>query len=178
MKRFGVAVIVAASLLVMAGCLISGTFVVIADVGDFCFTAANPLYDYHIDLTTESDWEDHKDKIDFIDAVGFDFWISSSASGDVTFSVYVEEHGAPIRTTITDVKNNATEVFGGFTIASGDDDRHVTYGESLGYIKNIDALRTVVKSGMFNYYGLAEGGSVDNACIDSAKVIVTVSAGN
>jgi hypothetical protein len=179
LKRFGIPAVIAASLLVMVGCLVSGTFVVIADIDSHCFTSADKFYHYHIDLTTESEWNDHKDKIDFIDAVGFDFYMTNDDSSDVTFSVWIEPHSAPIRTSVADVEANAKEVFTGLTLAAGAQDRHITYGESLGYIKNLTALKGVVKDGQFNYYGLAAGTYTDNqVCWDSAKAVITVSAGN
>ena len=177
LKRFGIPAVIAASLMVMLGCLISGTFVVITHIDPFCFSSTAQFYYYHVDLTTESEWNDHKDKIDFIDAVGFDFWITNHSSSDVTYSVYVDPHGAAVLSSPATVKTDATEVFGELVVA-GNSSKHVTYAESLGYVKNLATLKTVVKTGAFNYYGLAEGISADSACVDSAKAVITVSAGN
>ncbi|MEK7775585.1 MAG: hypothetical protein AAB305_06850 [Candidatus Zixiibacteriota bacterium] len=179
LKRFGIPAVIAASLLVMVGCLVSGTFVVIADLDDHCFTAAKHFYYYHVDLTAESEWNDHKDKIDFIDAVGFDFWITNSSSDSATFTVWLSGHTATIDTSsIQAIKDNATEVFGGLTVGAGDS-VHVTYGESLGFVKNLTALKNLVKDGKFNYFGLSEGTFADDeVCWDSAKAVITVSAGN
>jgi hypothetical protein len=176
LNRFGVTAVIAASLMVMIGCLVSGTFVVITDIDPFCFSSSDPFYHYHVDLTTESEWNDHKDKIDFIDAVGFDFWIENHSSSAVTFSVYVDPHSDAELTSAATVKTGATKVFGDLIVA-GNDSKHVTYGESLGLISNLTTLKAVVKEGKFRYYGLAEGIAADSACVDSAKAIITVSAG-
>lgn len=167
--------VIAASLMVMIGCLLSGTFVIIKDIDPFCFSSSNQFYHYHVDLTSEPDWEDHKDKIDFIDAVGFDFWITNHSSSSVTYSVYIDPHADAQIGSAAAVKTGATKVFGDLTVA-GNTSRHVTYGESLGLISNLTTLKSLVKEGQFRYYGLAEGIAADSACVDSAKAVITVSA--
>ncbi|MEE8576637.1 MAG: hypothetical protein V3T31_05225, partial [candidate division Zixibacteria bacterium] len=53
----------AAAILLVTGCLVSGTFVI---VEEFSFTGQTGFYFYEVDITSEPDWEDHKDDIDFI----------------------------------------------------------------------------------------------------------------
>ena len=68
--------LVLASVLLIAiafsGCkyIISGTFVIVENIE---FTAGSGFYFYQVDITDEEDWDEHKDDIDFIDAVGVEF---------------------------------------------------------------------------------------------------------
>jgi len=159
--------------LVFVGCkdlLVSGTFIF---VETFAYTADSDFYFYQVDITDDPDWDEHKDKIDFVDAVGFEFYITSSEEGDVTFNAYIDDHSGlgplPISTPIT-----ATKVIDGFVVAPGVS--LITYKQSLGLITGIDRLKELVKIGMLDYYGEVTGNSGGTFEIDSTKVIVTLSA--
>jgi len=164
---FGLSLI-AVMTLALAGCLIiSGTFVI---VYDFDLTAETGFYYYPVDITEEEDWEDNKDKIDFIDVVGFEFTIENDNSVDVTFNVYVDEFG----TGGGSVPATASIIIDGLTVPPGT--TKFTYAQSLAVLKNVDRLKALVKSGTFDYYGTATGNEGANFRISTSKVIVTVSA--
>jgi len=151
-----------------AGCLISGTFVI---VDDFTFTAKSGFYFYRVDLTQYSDWDDHKDQIDQIDAVGAEFYISSTEPDTVTFNVYVD---APTADS-TAVPSTAVKIIDQLEVPPGLN-QHITYVQSLGFITHIAELKTFVKAGKFNYYGTSSGNLGTAFKVDSGKVIVTFSA--
>jgi hypothetical protein len=165
--------------LVITGCLVSGTFVIVKDV-DFSFTADNGFYWYPVDLTTNSDWEDHKDDIDDIDAVGFEFKIRNTSGVDCEFNAwFVAEEGVADSTafplSFVPANLGATQVISGLTVAAGAT-RTVTYAQSLGYISNLAAFKAIVKSGRFDYYGTSTGGTGDDPFeVTDGKIIVTVS---
>ncbi|MCX6834232.1 MAG: hypothetical protein NTW07_03710 [candidate division Zixibacteria bacterium] len=163
--------------LVITGCLVSGTFVIVEDV-DFSFTADNGFYWYPVDLTTNSDWEDHKDDIDNIDALGFSFKIENTSGVSSTFTVqFAAATGVanPLDEP-TSIPDDVVTVITGLTVAAGAT-RTVTYAESLGMISNLAALKAIVKSGRFDYYGTSSGGSGDFPFeVTDGKIIVTVSA--
>ena len=136
-----------------SGCLVSGTFVIVHDFS-VIFTADGGFYWWPIDLTTDPDWEDHQDDIDDLDALGLVFTIENTSDVTSTFNVL-------------------------FAAASGEADPYgtVTYAESLGYLGDMAAIKTVVLTGRFDYYGTSTGGSGDDPfVITDGSIIVTISA--
>ena len=154
---------------VAMGCLVSGTFII---VDDFTFTAAGDFYFYQLDITGEPDWEDHKDDIDFIDAVGVEFYITSSELGDVIFNAYIDDFGGPSNQTV--LPSTATKIIDNLTISPGTE--KISYSQSLGFITGVERLKALTKKGQFNYYGEASSNTGGTFAIDSGKVIVTFSA--
>ncbi len=159
--------------LVFVGCkdiLISGTFVF---VETFDFTAQGGIYYESIDITTDSDWDEHKDKIDFVDAVGVEFFITSTEAGNVTFDAHIDDW-AVLVTWPTSIPGTATQIIDGLVVEPGS--THVTYKQSLGFLMGLDRLKELAKLGQFNYYGESTGNDGTTFIVDSAKIIVTVSA--
>ena len=164
---FGLSLI-AVMTLALAGCLIiSGTFVI---VYDFDLTAQTGFYYYQVDITEEEDWEDNKDKIDFIDVVGFEFTIENENPQAVEFNVYIDEFG----TGGGSVPGTASIIIESLTVPPGT--TKFTYAQSLAFLKNVDRLKALVKSGTFDYYGTSTSNDGDDFHITTSKVIVTVSA--
>lgn len=157
----------------LAGCIISGTFVI---VEDFEFTITSELYWDSVDLTDDPDWEDHKDDIENIDAVGFEMDINNMSGSAVTFTAYLGDYdespngGTP---TVSWVQNNATQVLAEITVPAGMST--ITYSESIGKILAVAYIKSLLLSGQFNFYGIASGGT-GTFEIDEGKVIVTVTA--
>lgn len=168
MKLLALAGLMAVAALV-TGCLVSGTFIL---VEDFSFTARTGYYHYSVDLTTEPDWQDHKDDIDAIDAVGFEFSIESSEAGSTTFNAWVTAAGTNF-TSVAEIEAGATQVITDFTINPGT--TTMTYAQSLGHISNLTTLKALVKTGKFEYYGTSTNPDYVFDVIDG-KVIVTLSA--
>ncbi|MBD3258574.1 hypothetical protein GF377_09090 [candidate division GN15 bacterium] len=165
--------------LLIAGCIVSGTFVVTIFIGENDFTAGTQLYFYAVDLTDEEDWEDHEEHIDNIDVIGFELWINNSGGSATTFEVWVRDIMSDTLTSYAEVTNTSAngtfQVLRDLTIQPGDN--HITYGQSLSKVINGDRLRTAVEDGIFQYYGYSSVGQPGAAyTIDSARVIVTVSA--
>jgi hypothetical protein len=159
--------------LLFTGCLlISATFVI---VEDFSFTAAGGFYHESFDLTSNSDWQDHKDNIDMIDAVGFEMTFINSNPEAVTFNAYIAPAGASY-TTKTQLDSLAYVVIHDLTVQP--DTTVMTYGQSLTHIQNFGRLKDLVKSGAFEYYGTSSssGSLVGQFKIDPGKVIITFSA--
>ncbi|MEW5795097.1 MAG: hypothetical protein AB1772_01930 [Candidatus Zixiibacteriota bacterium] len=165
--------------LVVAGCLVSGTFVIVEDV-EFDFTANTGFYWYPVDLRGNSDWEDHKDDIDDIDAVGFEFKIKNTSLETCELNAWfvaaegeANQAGPPPS---TPGAAGQTKVIDGLVVAAGAT-RTVTYAESLGHISNLPAFKAIVKSGRFDYYGTSCGNTGDSLfVVTDGKIIVTVSA--
>ncbi|MEZ5360220.1 MAG: hypothetical protein R3F48_15490 [Candidatus Zixiibacteriota bacterium] len=154
---------------IVAGCIVSGTFVIVAD---FDFTASGDFYFHRVDITDDATWQDHKDDIDFIDAVGAEFYITSTEGTDVTFNVYVDDYTTgpdPIT-----VPTSASKIITDFTVPNGT--TKITYKQSLSILTNLERLKTLAKKGMFDYYATTTGTVGSTFVIDSAKIIVTISA--
>jgi len=168
--------VVALSLL--AGCLLSGTFISVIVIVDEDFTTRTGFYFYDVDLTEEDVWNDHKDEIKDIDLVGFELWITNHESEERKFSVYLDDADEPVYDTLPDVLANTTIVLDDLTLTAGPDvQTHVTYGQSFKYLKNVPTLLELVKKGAFHYYGISDGGTSAGYTIDSAKVVITFTAG-
>jgi hypothetical protein len=168
MKILALAGLITVSALI-TGCLVSGTFII---VEDFDFTASGGFYHYTVDITDEADWEDHRDDIDMIDAVGAEFYITNTGAA-ATFSVYVDDFG-DVHATEGAVTANATVILDEVTVATGS--QKITYAQSLGIIQNVARLKALAKLGRFEYYGISSVSDTTIFHIDSAKVIVTFSA--
>lgn len=164
-----------AVVLLFAGCLISGTFVVTIFIpgDDFSTTDLTDGYHYLVDLSTDSDWEDHNDKIKNIDAIGVELWLTKTGAGNATFNVWMDDIGQPTYTTLEMVDSLAIPVLEDLVVASGAN--HITYAQSLGLIQNIADVKTLVEGGQFHFYGHSTAD--DDFHLDSARVVVTVSAG-
>lgn len=157
--------------LIFTGCLIvSGTFII---VKKFEFTAQDGFYFYQVDITQEPDWQEHKDKIDFVDVVGVEFYITSNESGDVTFNAYIDDYSGlgPIPTSIP---STATKIIDDLTVSPGV--TKISYAQSLSIITGVTRLKALAKIGKFDYYGTSTGNDGNTFIIDSATVIVTFSA--
>ncbi len=170
-NKLGLLGIISIALLIGGCILISGTFVI---VEPFSFTTQSGFYYYNVDITDESDWEDNKDNIDGIDLVGFEMWFDNNEATAITFDVYIDDADGTIYSNGSDVAAHTTQILDGLTLSPGT--THLTYGNSFAYITNVATLKTLVKTGQFHYYGLADGGSSSGFVIDSGKVIVTFSA--
>lgn len=162
---FGLTSVIAAGLLA-AGCLVSGTFII---VSDFDMTVNGNFYFYPVDITDEGDWEDHKDDIDQIDVVGAEFTIENSG-GATTFSVYIDDYMA---TAPGSVPGTASAIIEDFAVPAGT--TTITYAQSLGIIKNVARLKALAKVGKFSYFATSTGvgGTFE---ITNSKVIITFSA--
>jgi hypothetical protein len=163
--------------LIVAGCLTSGTFVIVKNF-EVSFTADGGFYWCPIDMTTDPDWEEHQQDIDDLDALGLDFTIENTSDVAATFTISFAASTVPAATaTAPDaVPAGAVTVLSGLTVPANDTTK-VTYAESLGMIGDMAAIKAVVLTGRFDYYGTSTGGSGDNPFdVTDGKIIVTVSA--
>ena len=156
---------------VLTGCLLSGTFVInhkftLTDMGDFYF--------YQVDITNDQIWKDHSDKIDFIDAVGLELYITSTESAAVTFDAYVDDY-SDVTFTPGSVPDDATVIIQNMTVSPGK--TFISYAKSLTLLKNLDVLKALAKTGKFDFYAETTGTAGTTFVIDSARVVITLSAG-
>ncbi len=159
--------------LIVVGCkdiIVSGTFIL---VEDFDFTAESGFYFYQVDITDEEDWADHKDDIDFVDAVGVEFFITSTETGDVTFNAYIDDYSGS-SSTPTEIPDDATQIIENLIVSPGI--THITYKQSLDFLTGLERMKELSELGQFDYYGESTGNEGTSFIIDSARVIITFSA--
>ena len=166
------------ALLILAGCLVSGTFITVIVIKDEDFTTQTGFYFEDVNLAEDDVWEDHKDAIKDIDIVGFELWITNHESSARTFSCYINEASEPDYDNLSDVEANATLILDDLPLAAGPDvQTHITYGQSFQYLKNVDVLKNLAEDAAFDYYGISSGGTTSGYTIDTLKVIITFTAG-
>jgi len=158
--------------LFVSGCILSATFVI---VEQFYLAPKGGFYFYQIDLTTNDTWKDHNEDIQFIEAVGFEFYIDSDLEEDTRFSVYVDDYSG-IGSDPTSIPESADVVLDSLTIQTGT--TKISYSRTVGIVQHLDRLKKLAKTGKFDVYTTSSSGSIgESFIIDSAKVIVTLSAG-
>ncbi|MEW6050315.1 MAG: hypothetical protein AB1644_04540 [Candidatus Zixiibacteriota bacterium] len=164
-----------ASALMVGGCLLSATFVVQVLFRDSDMGDHTVRYHKLVDITTEPDWQDNKDKIHTIELVGFQLWITNNIQGN-SFNLYVDDGDDPEQMTRADVDANTTKIINALALPAGEQ-RYVRYSESLRLLQNEDILKALVKEGKFHFYATSKNPNIDFT-LDSVRVIVTLSAGN
>jgi hypothetical protein len=163
--------------LISAGCLVSGTFVIVKGF-EVEFTADRGFYWCPIDMTVDPDWAEHQQDIDDLDALGLVFTIENTSDVAATFTISFATSSVPAITAVAPdaIPAGAVTVLSGLTVAAGET-RNITYSESLGMIGDIAAIKAVVLTGRFDYFGTSTGGSGDDPFnITEGQIIVTVSA--
>jgi hypothetical protein len=171
--------------LTAAGCLITGTFVITAtlvpnesnpdhvDISNLTYTNG----ELEADLNGDSDFEDNKDKIRNIDAVGFYAEVTNLRSEPVSFYLFIEEDTSANWSSSANVIDSATAVvFTGFTLAANQS-RIVTWDESLAYVSVDQRVKDIVETGSFSLYPAATPSDLFSIRVDSLVVIVTLTGG-
>ncbi len=160
--------------LLLTGCIVVGTFVIDFEfASDASFTG---LVHYDIDLTEDSDWQDHKDKIKDIDNVGFVLQVTNHEASAVDVKMYIDNVGDPVYDNLTDIQDNADLILDNVTFAA-DGETTIDWSTSLTKVKNVSILKNFADSGIFRIYIVSSQPSVD-VTIDFGVVVVTVTAGN
>jgi hypothetical protein len=158
--------------LLLAGCIVSGTFVLDYKITDAELAKYDHLFYKLIDLTDEDVWQDHEENLDEVQSVGFEMWVTN-VGPQTTFDLYVDASADPVYTDTSDVADNATQVVRGLTLAA-DKQTHITYGSSFKYITNVNVLTKLARTGMFNFYAIWTQEST--ITVDSLRVVVVLSA--
>ncbi len=165
--------------LLVSGCLlVSGTFVIVETVN---VTLQSGFYSTSINLTNNADWEDHRDKLDKVEVVGFELWVTNNEPVEWSFWAYMDNFDSNCTTeSCANASTTKFLVFDTLTIPAASETsstKIVSYAESFQYIQNLDEIKQMVFDGSFNFYGYGAGGQNGNGgTIDSIRVIITVNA--
>jgi len=177
---FGILFSLLAVLLVF-GCssLITGTTVIDFKIGGGDVSVSGDVYYFRVDLTDETVWKDHKDKIRNIDNVGFELWLTDTVQIDSSYTLTGELYIAPwdsiFYSSIEDVQDSTTLVVQNLEVPSGST-TYIDWATSLTHVTNIDSLKYYAEQGAFTIYGITQEAPF-KLRVDSATVIVTVTFG-
>lgn len=147
--KFTLAVLLA---LFIAGCIASGTITFKFPLDDFV-SSSSGLEVQEIDLTTNSDYNDHKDEIRSVDQIEVVGWFHNLLQTENQAEIFISDDG-----TFDDpdtVRTYATRVFVSPSIP-GNDSVFISWAEARDHLENVPALRDAVDEGYFWIYGIAE----------------------
>jgi len=160
---------------VISGCLIlTGTFVIDLKIDRTEVATGSEFRYFDADLSKEQAWNDHKDNIKYVDNVGFQLWVTNNGSSPVTGELFASNLDT-VYTDTTGVRENAIPILSGLILPAGK--TYVDWPTSLRYVTNVPSMRRMVEGGKFKVYALTSTLPF-NITIDSATVIVTITAGS
>lgn len=139
---------------VIAGCVASGTIVIVQEIEGFA-SSNNLVNVRHVSLSDNSDFEDNKDKIKSVDAISFAGSIINYGNAENRGEVYFSNVGT--YTTAAEVRSNATRIFVSPAVPAGDS-IFIDWGEGASHFENLSVLVTELKDedADFYLYGVAE----------------------
>jgi hypothetical protein len=157
--------------IVIAGCIASGTIVLVFDVDGF--QSSNTTLDHrNVNLTENSDYDDHKDKIKSVDAITLTGFIVNNGSSEISAEAWISDDST--LTTVADIQNNGTLIFESPTIPAGDT-LFLEWADGMQYMRNFGILEDEIKNdGIFTVYGIASGPF--NLTYD-LSIIISITAG-
>ena len=167
-------------MMLLTGCLISGTFLITIP-----FTLTSPDFEAGlvkecVDLNDDETWADHSDKIKRIDKITFDAIVSYNSGSVDTLSVYIA--GSTSSYTTAAQVEGATDTYpvllGYVTNPSGVDTLTVAEADALLQLSgsNFESVKALIESGAFCVY-ITNTGATSMATIDEANVYITFTAG-
>ncbi len=160
--------------IILAGCLITGTFVLVLDLPTITANSTGTFSSTEVDLTEEDVWEDHKDDVENITDVRFraDFTATgNTADGTIYFSSNrLYQTPEAVR-----AASDAFIVFTGFSVPAGQT-RTMTFAESAQYRQGLTEALELIESGEFYVYALTPSGPFELQLTD-VHVLVTFDAG-
>ncbi len=164
------------AIFIFSGCnLVTGTFVIDIAINHSEIVPHGNFEYFAVDLTKEDTWDKHKDNIKNVDNVGFQLWVTNNGTSEVTWEFYADTTKPP-HTDIPAIRSHAKQVLAGLSLPPGK--TYVDWPTSLIYLntKELPLFKQWVETGKFDIYALTDVLPY-NITIDSAKVIVTVTAG-
>ncbi len=184
MKRSKIilAVAAAAVIIIAAGCIMTGTFVVTVKLvpDPDPVTVSNSAYTegrQQVDLTQESDFADNQDKIKDIDNIGFYASVTNNLNDPVTFQLFLEKDITKQWTSAQMAADSSTAlILTGLTIP-GKKTVTIDWNESLKYVTGLDDIKKIVETGHFSLYPVAIPRDAFSLTVDSLVIIVTLTGG-
>jgi hypothetical protein len=155
---------------VMGGCLLSGTVVFVYDLSGFA-RVGNQMSVTLVNLATNSDYQDNKDKLKSVDAVSVAGDLINNSASEAAAEIWISDNEY---TTPAQVRANATRIFLSPTIAPHDT-LALNWSDGMSHIENFSVMQDQIKGdGQFFVYGLVENQLDVEYDVD---LIVTVTVG-
>ena len=158
----------------VGGCLTTGQIKVHENFGDGVTHNAD-TYSYDLDMNTNSDYVDNKDKVKSVDAVAIVGVVKNNLQTEIQAEIYIsDDPNLETAVEIMDPKN-ATRVFVSPTIP-GNGKLTINYTNGLAHMENtqaiIDQLFGDTADGMFTIYAIGSAANFDFEY--KAEVVVTL----
>ncbi len=161
-------VILGLALVMGANCVTTGNIVILQDINDFTAQTETNLNAINVNLTENSDWQDHRADINSIDDIGFACRIDNNGSSVAAGQLYVSKEKQ--LTTVDAIKKNAVLVLDGISVDPGAT-REIKWGESHDFLKNFDATKDVIFSENFWVYFIAANTPFDVTARDIVLIL-------
>ncbi len=136
----------------IAGCVASGTIIITYDIDEFISSSVG-MEVVEVDLTTNEDYNDNKDKIKSIDQVTVTGTLANLQPEDNQAEIWLADSGNYV--TPAEVREDAIRIFTS-PVIPGDSTIFISWSDGLSHIENIGALKDAAEEGHFWLYGLAE----------------------
>jgi hypothetical protein len=158
---------------VITGCmLITGTTVLVFHVAGFQ-SSTDTMRSVSVDLSTNSDYQDNKDKIKSVDAVSVAGIVGNLSATPVAAEVWLADINANYSTP-AEVRAHATRIFLSPTIPAHDT-LVLNWSDGMSHVENFNVLADHVKNGgSFKLYGISTGSFDISFLVD---LIITITVG-
>ncbi len=156
----------------IAGCLASGTIIIVFDIDEFV-SSSSGMEVVNVNLTTNEDYEDNKDRIKSIDQVTVTGTLTNLESDTTQAEIWLADTGE--YTDPDTVREYAVRVFTSPSIP-GNSAIFISWSDGLSHIENLGALKDAAEEGQFWLYGLAEEDTPFTVSFE-ITLVITMTAG-
>ncbi len=156
MKNTAYISLVALMAVCLGGCLTTGQIVITEHFGDGVTTNTS-VNSYDVDLNTNEDYVDNKDKIKSIDAISIVAVVKNNLPGDAQAKFYISDD--PSLTDPDDIMDpkQATLVFVS-PVVPGNNNIRIDWADGFKYIENeAEIEKQVLGDGIFTVYAIGRG---------------------
>ena len=164
--------------LAAAGCiLVSGQFLVDFDLPNFQATTSSNIVAENIDLSENSDYNDHKDDLKAMVDIAVLGKVKNNDAGAVGVEVWMTA-GDTNYTTATEISNNATKLWGPFVVL-GNATKTVDWNDSAALFTSAGKtllLSEVKGDGKFTLYAIGNTTTYD-VNVDNGVLAITLDFG-
>jgi hypothetical protein len=151
--------IVPALVIVLAapGCVLtSGQFLIDFELGDFSTTTETAVARQDVDLTTEEDYNDHKEDLQTLSDVAVLGTLTNNGGAAINVEVWMTTAPSSYTTSV-EVMNNAVKLWGPFTVAANAS-KTVGWDESADLFTKVGKellIQEIKGDGQFTVYAIA-----------------------
>lgn len=161
---------------VMPGCVLtSGQFLIDFDLDDFTTSTSTAVTKEDVDLTTEEDYNDHKEELQGIADVAVLGKITNTGATAIGVQVWMTA-GTTTFTTPTEVTSGATMLWGPFNLTAGGSEQ-VDWDESAALFNAAGKqllLDEIKGDGMFTIYAISDNVGIYSFTVDNGVLALVL----